>query len=112
MILQFAISIAIFFVGFIGIVVRKNLFIKLLSLEIMSVALTIIFLLVGYNNGIAPIADTPNTLTVDPLPQNLVITSIIISFASMALILVFLIRIVEKYRTLDINKLIRRFKKK
>ena len=105
------ISIVIFLIGLMGVIIRKNLFIKLLSLEVMNISLIIIFLLVGYNNGTAPISRTADNITVDPLPQNFVITAIIISFASMSLILVFLIRVVEKYRTLDINKLIRRFKK-
>ncbi len=108
--IEFLISMGIFFIGLIGIIVRKNLFIKLLSLEIMNIAVTIIFLLIGYNNGKVPVVHDINIFTVDPLPQNLVITAIIIGFASMALILVFLIRIVEKYRTLNINKLLRRFK--
>jgi multicomponent Na+:H+ antiporter subunit C len=109
--LEFSIAIAIFFVGLAGIIVRKNLFIKLLSLEIMNIALTIIFLLIGYNNGQVPVTHDVSAFVVDPLTQNLVITAIIIGFATMSLMLVFLVRIVEKYRTLDINKLIRRFKK-
>lgn len=108
---EFSIAIIIFFMGLIGIVIRKNLFIKLLSLEIMNIALTIIFLLVGYNKGKVPVTHDASAFIVDPLTQNLVITAIIIGFATMSLMLVFLVRIVEKYRTLDINKLIRRFKK-
>jgi len=42
---------------------------------------------------------------VDPLPQALVLTSIVISLATTALVIAIALRIYEKYHTFDITKI-------
>ena len=78
--------------------------------------------MLGYRmDGVAPIIDESEELTgghissffvnhsVDPLPQALVLTAIVISLGSLALIVSICIRTYEKYGTFDITE-IRRLK--
>ncbi|HDL86021.1 MAG TPA: hypothetical protein ENH11_06815, partial [Candidatus Acetothermia bacterium] len=53
------------------------------------------------NDGIAPIVHGPAANYVDPLPQALVISAIVINFALLALALVFVMLLVERYHTTD-----------
>jgi len=74
----------------------------------MEYAMNLFFVLLGYRfDGRAPIvARDQNILNmVDPLPQALVLTSIVIGLAVTALIISIAIRIYEKYGTFDITKI-------
>ena len=57
-------------------------------------------------NGTAPIASEGLTQPfVDPLPQALVLTAIVIGLGTTALLVSFAVRIYEKYDTFDIRKI-------
>jgi len=70
--------------------------------------MNLFFVLLGYRtHGRSPIeARTENVLNmVDPLPQAVVLTSIVISLAVTALVISIAIRIYEYYGTFDITKI-------
>jgi multisubunit Na+/H+ antiporter MnhC subunit len=70
------------------------------------------FILLGYKQaGRAPIYSPGQEITnmVDPLPQALVLTAIVIGLAVTALVVAMAVRIYEKYGSFDISK-IRRLK--
>jgi len=74
----------------------------------MSYALNLFLVLLGYKfHGRAPIGASDQNIAnmVDPLPQALVHTSIVIGLGMTALLIAIAIRIYEKYGTFDITKI-------
>ncbi len=100
------------FVAFTGIAimaVKRDLVVKLVGLGILETGVTLIFVVVGYTGPFPPMITLPID-RVDPLPQALVITSIVVGFASLALSLVFVVYLAGMYHTTDVVKLKKRIK--
>jgi multicomponent Na+:H+ antiporter subunit C len=90
---------------------------------VMEYAVNLFLIMLGYRmGGVAPIIDRTHleagtgqiassfvNSSVDPLPQALVLTAIVISLGSLALMISICIRTYERYGTFDITK-IRRLK--
>jgi multicomponent Na+:H+ antiporter subunit C len=75
---------------------------------IAEYAVNLFFILLGYRiEGRAPIHSPDQAITnmVDPLPQALILTSIVIGLAVTALVVGIAIRIYEKYGTFDITRI-------
>ncbi len=51
------------------------------------------------------VADSPNLIFVNPLPQALMLTAIVVSISLTALALAMVVKIYAKYKTLDIQKI-------
>jgi multisubunit Na+/H+ antiporter MnhC subunit len=99
-------------IGLYGVLVKKNLIKIIIGLSIMEYALFLFFAVIGYREGgTAPIITKgfEKAVFVDPLPQALVLTAIVIGLAITALLVSLAVRIYEKYGTFDIRK-IRRLK--
>lgn len=95
-------------VGLYGIITKKNLIKIVIGLGITEYAINLLFALIGYKKGgTAPIISKgfENAVFVDPLPQALVLTAIVIGLAVTALMVSICIRIYEKYGTFDITKI-------
>jgi multicomponent Na+:H+ antiporter subunit C len=103
-------------------VVKKNMVKIALGILIMEYAVNLFLILIGYQkDGIAPIISKNEVLasgavtdlfintSVDPLPQALVLTAIVISLGSLALMISICVRVYNKYGTFDITQ-IRRLK--
>ena len=87
---------------------KRNLVKIIIGLGIIEYAMNLFFVLLGYRfQGRAPIdAQDQNILNmVDPLPQALVLTSIVIGLGITALVISIAVRIYEKYGTFDITKI-------
>ena len=98
----------LFFVGLLGVVTRRNLIKIAVSLSIMEISTFLFFALIGYTEGgIAPIVDPadPDKIYVDPLPQALVLTAIVIGLATTAMLMAVIIRLYRKYGTFDIREI-------
>ncbi len=95
--------------GLFGLLTKRNLIKILISVSILETAVNLFFILIGYSNGKgAPIfskAGLTASNMVDPLPQALVLTAIVIGVAVLALGLSIVIRLYEHYGTLDISKI-------
>lgn len=99
-------SILIVCVGVGGMILKKNLLMKLLSLNIVNTATILFVVLIVYREGDkAPIGTQISSQVADPLPQALVLTSIVINFGVLALSLLFTMLLVKEYHTLDIEKI-------
>ena len=102
----------LFLIGIYGIIGKKNLIKIIIGSGIMSYAINLFFILIAYRrNGMYPILEKGReaTVMVDPLPQALILTSIVVEVAVTALLVSLALRIYEKYKTFDITK-IRRLK--
>jgi len=97
--------------GLYCLVAKKHIVKKVLGLCIMDYAVNLYFIIIGYKRGgIAPIIDPkmrPEALDrfVDPLPQALVLTSIVIGLGVLALMVSMCIRIYEKHGTFDMSQI-------
>jgi multicomponent Na+:H+ antiporter subunit C len=98
----------LFLVGLYGVITRRNLVKIVISLSIMEFSSFLFLALIGYvEGGIAPIVDPadPVKIYVDPLPQALVLTAIVIGLATTAMLMSVIIRLYRKHKTLDIREI-------
>jgi len=119
----YALCFLLFMIGLYCAVVKKNMVKIVVGIMIMEYAVNLFLIMLGFRiGGRAPIvgqediAGVGGGLTelfinkcVDPLPQALVLTAIVISLGSLALMISICIRTYEKYGTFDITQ-IRRLK--
>ena len=102
----FILAILLFLIGLYGVLVKRNLIKMIIGLMIMEYAINLIFALMGYiKEGTAPIFKAKITNYVDPLPQALVLTAIVIGLGTTALLVSFAVRIYKKYDTFDVRKI-------
>jgi multicomponent Na+:H+ antiporter subunit C len=121
--MPYALCFLLFMLGLYCAVVKKNMVKIVIGIMIMEYAVNLFLIMLGFRvGGIAPIIDRSQydsvlqqvstvfvNNSVDPLPQALVLTSIVISLGSLALMVSICIRTYEKYGTFDITQ-IRRLK--
>jgi len=106
------ISLLVFLIGLYGVMSKNNLIKKIMGLTIMNGSIVLFFISIGYKEaGLAPILEKgttsaiPTTILVDPLPQALMLTAIVIGISVTALALALIVKIYAKYKTLDIQQL-------
>ena len=106
------ISLLVFMIGLYGVMSKNNLIKKIMGLTIMNGSIVLFFISIGYRKGgLAPILEKgttggiPTTIFVDPLPQALMLTAIVIGISVTALALALIVKIYPKYKTLDIQQL-------
>lgn len=98
----------LFLVGLYGVITRRNLVKIVISLSVMEFGVFLFLALIGYvQHGEAPIVDpaSHDVIYVDPLPQAMVLTAIVIGLATTAMLMSVIIRIYRKYKTLDIREI-------
>ena len=103
-----AMCFVLFLVGLYGVLTRRNLVKIAISLSIMEFAIFLLLVLIGYaDQGEAPIVvpDAPAAVYVDPLPQAMVLTAIVIGLATTAMLMAIAIRLYRKYGTFDIREI-------
>lgn len=100
--------LVLFCIGLYCILRKRNLIKIIIGIAITEYAVNLFFILVGYRMyGRAPILSPDQNIIdmVDPLPQALVLTAIVIGLAVTALIAAIAMRVYEKYGTFDITKI-------
>ena len=108
----FLACVLLFLFGLYAVLLKRNIIKIIIGFSIMEYAVNLFFAFAGFKrDALAPIITKLGMVRdfVDPLPQALVLTSIVIGLATTALMLAFAMRIYEKYRTFDITE-IRRLK--
>lgn len=107
--LQYA-AIILFMLGLYGILTNRNVIKIIVSLNILEIGLNLFIVSLGFvEGGLAPIftsANASNSLNfVDPLPQALVLTAIVIGVGTTALGLALAKNIYAKYGTFDLDEM-------
>lgn len=91
--------------GFLGIILKKNLVMKIISMDIMSTGVIAYYVLVASRQGLfTPIIDSANssnTAYADPVPQAVILTAIVIGFSVQALMLVCVMKLAKNNPTLE-----------
>lgn len=117
--MAYALCFLLFMIGLYCAVVKKNMVKIVLGIMIMEYAVNLFLIMLGYlTGGVAPIISRSDydgqtqaiaaqflKASVDPLPQALVLTSIVISLGSLALMISICIRTYAKYGTFDITEI-------
>jgi multicomponent Na+:H+ antiporter subunit C len=111
MILYF-LSMVMLVMGLYCLIAKKNIVKKIIGIVIAEYSINLFLVLVGYRSGgIAPILlkgmrnEELVQRGVDPLPQALVLTSIVIGLGTLALMVSLCLRMYEKYKTFDMSKI-------
>lgn len=93
--------------GFLGIILKKNLIMKILSMDVMSSGVIAYFVVIASRRGVfTPIlGNMPRTDYADPVPQAVILTAIVIGFSIQALMLVGTIKLARNNPTLEINEI-------
>jgi len=87
---------------------KRNVIKIIVGIIIAEYAVNLFFILTAYRlEGRSPILSLDSEIVnmVDPLPQALVLTSIVIGLSTTALLVAIAMRIYEKYGTFDITKI-------
>ena len=98
----------LFSIGLYCVLRKRNIMKIIIGICIMEYAINLFFVLIGYvKEGRSPIFASDQVITrmVDPLPQAMVLTAIVIGLALTLLLVAMAIRIYEKYGTFDITKI-------
>ena len=104
--LAFSVILLLFLLGLWAIMFQANLMKKIIALNIISGSVVIFFLYLGSLSGTtAPILLKDVKDIVDPLPQALMLTAIVVGICLTALALAIAERIYRRYRTMDIHEI-------
>lgn len=108
MISLYILCLVLFVVGLYCVVRKRNLIKIIIGIGIMEYAVNLFFVLVGYKKEArSPIfaPDQAISSMVDPVPQAVVSTVIVIGLSLTLLLIAIAIRIYDKYGTFDITKI-------
>lgn len=104
----YLLCLILFCVGIYGVLSKRNIIKIIVGLIIAEHAVNLFFILVAYRrDGRAPILSSEVSISqmVDPLPQAVVLTAIVIGLATTALLVALAMRLYGKYGTYDISKI-------
>ena len=89
--------------GFFGIIFKKNLVMKIISMDIMSTGVIAYYVLVASRDGIfTPIVSSKENIAyADPVPQAVILTAIVIGLSIQALMLVGVMKLAKNNPTLE-----------
>lgn len=109
---RFAVAAVILFaVGFVTLLLHRNLIKKIIGLNIMDTAAYLLLTSLGYiENRLSPIlrgGDTDPEHYVNPLPAGLVLTGIVVSVSVTAVLLALTIRLYRRYQSLNVDEIYR-----
>lgn len=103
-------AIILILIGLYAVLIKRNLVKIIIGLSIMDAGVHLLLVGIGYiQNGTAPIFSSGNENAadrmVDPVPQALVLTAIVIGFAITAVALSLVIRLYKHHNTAEIDQI-------
>ena len=108
------VSIILFGVGFTMLMLHRNLIKKIMGMNIMDTAVYLFLAAKGYIKGrmVPIVTDGIQDVSayINPVPSGLVLTGIVVSVSTTALMLALTIRLYERYGSLDLDQILMRAK--
>lgn len=109
----YVMAFAVLILGLYAVVAKKNIIKIIVGVLVLDYAVNLLLVLVGFRSNpsgevVPPIGTDGEQLlasAVDPLPQAMVLTSIVIGLGLTALMVAMAIRLYEKYGTFDVTKI-------
>lgn len=113
--LNYAVSVVLFLMGLYTVAVKPNLVKKLIGLNIMETSVFLLIVSIGMvDGGMAPIvtkgykAALVAKRVVNPIPQALILTGIVVAVSTTAVALSLCIKIHDNYGTLNASEILGR----
>jgi multicomponent Na+:H+ antiporter subunit C len=114
--LNYIMAAVLFSVGFYAVLTKRDLIKIIIGIGFMEYGVNLFWASIGYRTGgTAPIitpGEVPHTASfvatttlVDPLPQALVLTAIVIGLGTTVLLIAIAVRAYQRYGTFDIQKM-------
>ena len=106
--INYAAAMILFSIGFYTLIMRRNVIKKIIGLNIMETAVFFFLISVGYlKEGVAAIVvqGAEHSGMVNPLPQAMVLTGIVIAVSINALSLSLILKLYKHYGTLNVDEL-------
>ncbi|PRX32632.1 multicomponent Na+:H+ antiporter subunit C [Orenia metallireducens] len=104
--LPYVVVIILFYLGIYTIIMNKNLIKIVVGVNIVESSLILLLILISFKlGGTAPILDRKYELVVDPIPQALALTAIVIGGSLIAVMLALVIKIYKRYGTLNVDEI-------
>jgi multicomponent Na+:H+ antiporter subunit C len=108
----FVLVFALLGTGLYGLLAKKNMLKKILGLVVLDHAVNLLLVAVGYRSRrgapiLLPGEDVATFVanSVDPLPQALVLTAIVIGLGVTMLLIAMALRLHQRYGTLDVDRM-------
>ncbi|MFW6256650.1 MAG: sodium:proton antiporter [Bacillota bacterium] len=106
MLLSYITIIILLGLGIYTILYKKDLIKIVIGINIIESAVILLLLTVGFcKGGTAPILDNDFSVLVDPIPQALALTAIVIGASTTALMLALIIKLHKRYGTVMIDEI-------
>ncbi len=100
-------SLALIAIGLYIVISKKNLIKIIIGINMMDVGVNLLLISIGYvYGGTAPIENANYAKYVDPIPQALVLTAIVIGVSVMALALTIVIGIYRKTGSIELDEIL------
>jgi multicomponent Na+:H+ antiporter subunit C len=99
--------------GFLGMVYKRNLVMKIMGMDVMSTGVIAYYVLIASREGLlTPIlSPTHDGGYADPVPQAVILTAIVIGFSIQALMLVGVMKLAKDNPTLEVEEIERSMNK-
>lgn len=108
----YSLVLILFFLGMFGMIVCSNYMKKLMSMNIMQVAVILFFLCFAQKEGgIIPILQTglyDPAAYINPLPHALMLTAIVVSLGTTGVAIALLMRLKETYNSVEEKEILRK----
>ena len=105
--LNYLVAMFLFALGLYTLIMQQNIIKKIIGLNIMETSVFLLLVSIGYlENGTAPIM-VPGAVTtqmVNPIPQALILTGIVVAVSTTALALALVVRLYKHYGTLNVDE--------
>ena len=99
--------LATILIGLLGLLLKKNLLLRVLSMDVMSAGIISLFVLYAARHGQQTptvVEDTTKTYA-DPVLQAVILTAIVIGFSIVALVLVKAVFLAKRFPTLNVDEI-------
>ena len=104
------VSIILFGIGFTILLLHRNLVKKIMGMNILDTATYLFLAVKGYitGRGVPIVVDGIQDVEayINPVPSGLVLTGIVVSVSSTALMLALTVRLYERYHSLDLDEIL------
>jgi len=108
----YSLCLLLILIGLYGVIASRQTLKIVVSLMIMNHGVHLLLLLIGYRQGGSPPIVDPGSViadfvsgAMDPIPQALVLTSIVIGLGILAMMVALCVRLYERYGTFDVTEI-------
>ena len=107
-----ALILATILIGLFGLLFKRNLLLRILSMDVMGTGIVSLFVLYAAFHGkkTPTVVEGASEAYADPVLQAVILTAIVIGFSVVALVLVAAMHIAKRFPKLDVDEIERRWK--